>query len=237
MVEYILEPNGLTTKPNQHKARVVNTKSYNFDDIASYMLKHNTGLSPSVIYGVWEGIKGAVENLVFEGGAINTELFRARASIRGVFDSAGDRYDANRHVIRLKLRPGSLLQSLAGKLKARKLRPAGKSFIRTVYDIKTGTSDSFLTPGNNIRIKGQRLQIKGTDPSCGVYLVSAGNTVPTVKIEKTELVANKPSEIIALIPGLDKGGWTIRLVTQYSNGRKCLKTPMNITYDREFTVS
>ena len=54
MIDYVLEPNELTGEPQKYRARVINSRSYTFEDIAKHLLKHNTGLSPAAIYGLNE---------------------------------------------------------------------------------------------------------------------------------------------------------------------------------------
>ena len=237
MIDYVLEPNVLTGEDGKYRAQVTNSRSYTFDDIAKHLIKHNTGLSSSAIYGLWQGIKEAVEEFIAQGGVINTELFQTRVSIKGVFNGLDDGFDPSRHEVRLNLKPGPLLMEAQKQLKAKKISPRVKAFIRSVIDIKTGTINSSLTPGMNLRIQGQRVRISGTDPTCGLYFVSGRQAVEPVKVEHTELVVNNPSEIIAVIPQLDKGDWNLRLVTQFSSGTKTLKEPQIITFDKVLNVA
>jgi hypothetical protein len=58
-----------------------------------------------------------------------------------------------------------------------------------------------------------------------------------VKVDSSEYVVNNPSELIIVIPDLKKGSWRLRLVTQYSTGQKCLKTPQSILFDKVLTVA
>ena len=237
MIEYALAPNELTGEPKKYRAQVLNSRSYTFDDIAKHLLKHNIGLSSSVIYGLWEGIKSAVEEYTSEGGVINTELFQTSISIKGTFNGMDDGFDPSRHKIRLNLRPGSLLLSVPGKLKVKKQNPSVKAFINSVTDIKTGSVNSSLTPGKNVRIIGQRLKIAGDDPSCGLYFVSDKPQDAPIKVDTSEYVVNNPSELVAVIPSLKKGNWKLRLVTQYSTGPKHLKTPQSVTFEKALTVA
>ena len=236
MIEYVLERNELTGEPEKYRAQVINSRSYNFDDIAKHLIKHNTGLSRTVIYGLWEGIKSTVEELISDGSAINTELFNASISIKGVFEGLDDGYDSSRHMIRLNLRPGTLLRDIPKSLKVKKLNAGAKSLILSVTDIKTGAVNSLLTPGKNIKIIGFKVKINGDDPSCGLYFVPAKNPEKPVKVEPSEFVVNNPSEIIAVIPNLCKGIWNLKLVTQYSHN-KCRKTPHSVTFEKDFSVA
>ena len=154
MINYYLKPYELAGNGRKYSAQVVNSKSYTFDDIAKYLLRHNTGLSSSVIYGLWEGIKDAVTEFVSEGGSINTELFNARASIKGIFAGMQDRFDSGRHEIKLNLQPGIILRDVPKKMKARRHSCGPAGLITGVTDFKTGSVNSCITPGKNIRING-----------------------------------------------------------------------------------
>lgn len=237
MINYTLEENELTGDPKKYKAQVVNSRSYTFNDIANYLLQHNTGLSSAVIRGVWEGIKGAVEEYVSDGSSVRTELFHIRPSIRGVFESQNDCFDASRHKIRLNLYPGSLLRKIPEKLKAKKVNSGARSFIHSVTDISTSSVNDSLTPGKSIRITGSGLKITGDDPSCGIYFVPEKSSSTPIKAEISEVVVNNPSELIAIVPRLKKGKWNLRLITQYSRGHKYLKKPRNVNFDKNLIVA
>ena len=237
MINYILEPNELTREPNKYRAQVVNSRSYSFDDIAEHLLEHHTGVSSAVIYGVWEGIKGAVKEYIASGAAVNTELFRAHASIQGVFDGIDDRFDKSRHKIRLNLRPGQLLTDAQDGLKVKKTNSADKIYIKSVIDIKTGSVNQNLTPGKNIRIIGKRLKIEGDNPTCGLYFIPEKNTFSPIMVDASEFVVNNPSEIIAVIPKLGKGVWNLRLVTQYCRSNRSLKEPQNVIFGKRLVVA
>ena len=237
MIEYTLRQNELTEDGKTYNAQVINLKSYTFNDIANYLIRQNIGLSRSAIYGVWEGMKKAVEEIISEGGSINTELFNTSISIKGVFDGMDDGFDGSRHKICLNLHPGVILRNIPKKLKTRKFYSRTMSLINTITDVKSGSVNDMLTPGMNVRIIGRRLKIAGADPSCGIYFVPENRSEQPVKIEFSDIVVNKPSEIIAVIPILDKGTWNIRLVTQFRKGKGFLKTLNNITFDKPLNVA
>ena len=237
MIEYILEKNELAKGQNKFTAQVVNSRSHSFDAIADHLLKHQTGLSSSVIYGVWEGIKNAVEEIVSDGGSIKTELFYVRPVIRGVFNGKDDGFDKSRHAIRLNMQSGAFIRKVPEKLSVRKSVSAAKAFINSVTDIKSGAVDTRLTPGKSVRIMGQRVKILGTDPSCGLYFIPADKSAAAVKVEASDMVVNNPSELIVVIPQLKKGTWSLRLVTQFSSGGTYLKKPRGITFDKDLVVA
>ena len=236
MTKYILKQNELTGDGKKYIAQVVDSRSYTFDDIAKHLIRHNTGLSSSAIYGLWQGIKDAVEEFIADGGSINTELFRVSTSIKGVFDGMDDIYDSSKHKIRLNLCPGSLLKDIPKKIKTRKINADEKTRILSVTDIISGSVNENLTHGKHVQILGQRVKIDGDDPSNGLYFISSKTSTQPVKIEFDDVIVNKPSQVIAVIPKLAKGTWNLKLVTQYCKGKKRLKAPHSIIYNKSLNV-
>ena len=237
MVNYFLRKNGISRDKKKFTAQIFNSRSYTFDDIANYLIEMNAGLSSSMIYGMWEGMKNAVSHFLKEGGSINTELFNVHPSIKGVFEDMNDEFNSSRHQFKLNLQPGILLKSIPGSLKGRKRLPGSACVIISVTDIKSGKMDELLSPGANMRIIGKNLRIEGSDPLCGLYFVPVDSAQKPVKVEMLELATNKPSEIVTVIPQLKKGRWNLHMISQYSRGKILRKVPYKISFDKEFKVS
>ncbi|MDR1867429.1 MAG: DUF4469 domain-containing protein [Treponema sp.] len=63
--------------------------------------------------------------------------------------------------------------------------------------------NDILTPGRNAKIMGSKLKIAG-EASCGVYFVNTA-TGERVKVEAADIVENKNSELLVVIPALAAG--------------------------------
>ena len=238
MIDYMLKQNDLSgAEPNKYRAIVINGRTCSFEDIANRLIQKDTGLSRSVIVGLWDGIMHTVEEMISEGILINTDLFRVHFSIRGAFNDQKDKFDKSRHEVRLNLSPGPLLSKTPEKLKVKKHAFRTLSYINSVTDVKTGSEDKSLTPGSVVRISGKRLKISGTEPVCGLYFMPEKPNEQPVKVTTSDIVMNNPSEVIAVIPKLGKGNWKLRLVTQYCAGKKCLKEPQEIIFGKALNVS
>ena len=61
---------------------------------------------------------------------------------------------------------------------------------------------------------------------------AGGDAVP---VDMSDLVINRPAEIIAVIPALAPGVYRLKLATQYS-GSNLLKHPHTVTFDKPLTV-
>jgi hypothetical protein len=235
MLEYVLEVNDLTTLPDDYRAQVVNVASHTQEDIVDRIMRIGAGLTRSDIAAVLEAEKQVVTEIIAEGGAVTTELFNAFPSIQGVFHSAEDAVDGVHQKVRLNLHPGTALRDAAGAVKTKKLPGVIiGARISSVTDVKTGSLNSLLTPGRNIKIAGAKLKIAGDDPAVGLFFEPEAGGAP-VPVDANDMVVNHPAELIAVIPALAAGVYRLKIVTQYSSG-KMLKIPRTAVFDKPFTV-
>jgi hypothetical protein len=172
-----------------------------------------------------------------DGFAINTGWFTASVHVKGVVKSPVEHYDPDRHTIVFEFHQGTLMRREIPGITVEILGVADTDgSIAQVVDVKTGSVNNLLTPGRNLRISGSRLKIAGDDPAVGVYFHNADKG-EDVKVDPTDVVVNNPSELIVVIPDLEKSlTWQLRVVTQYGAGF-ILKAPRTVTFDRILTVS
>ena len=235
MLEYVLEVNDLTAAPDDYRAQVVNVTSYAQEDIVDRIMRIGAGLTRSDIAAVLEAEKQVVVEIVSDGGAVNTDLFNAFPSIQGVFHSAEDAADGIHQKVRINLHAGTALRDAARAVKTKKLPGVVSGIIiSSVTDVKTGSQNNLLTPGRNIKVAGAKLKIAGDDPAVGLFFVPEAGGAP-VPVDTSDLVINRPAELIAVIPNLAPGVYRLRLVTQYSGGSP-LKYPHTATFDKPLTV-
>jgi hypothetical protein len=235
MLEYVLEVNDLTAAPDDYRAQVANVVPHTQEDIADRIMRIGAGLTRSDIAAVLEAEKQVVVEIVSEGGSVNTDLFNAYPSIQGVFHSPEDAVDGIHQKVRINLHAGTALRDAAGAVKTKKLPGiVSGTVISSVIDVKTGAQNSLLTPGRNIKISGAKLKITGEDPSVGLFFAPDAGGVP-VPVDMSDLVINRPGELIAVIPNLAPGVYRVRIVTQYSGG-SLLKHPHTLTFDKPLTV-
>jgi hypothetical protein len=235
MLDYVLEVNDLTQDAGDYRAQVVNVQSFTQQDIVDKIMRIGAGLTRSDIAAVLEAEKQVIADIVGEGGAVTTELFNAFPSIQGVFHSPEDAFDEGRHKARINLHAGKALRDAAGRIKPKKVAAVlTGTIIASVTDVKTGSVNDKLTPGRDVKIAGTKLKLDGSDPAVGLYFVpdAGGNAV---KVDASDVVVNRPSELIAVIPALAAGSYQVRIITQYTGG-KALKTPHTVTFEKPLTV-
>jgi hypothetical protein len=235
MLEYVLEVNDLTAAPDDYRAQVVNVVSHTQDDLVNRIMRIGAGLTRSDIVAVLEAEKQVVVEIVSDGGAVTTELFNAFPSIQGVFHSAEDAVDGVHQKVKINLHAGTAIRDAAGAVKTKKLPGiVSGTIISSVTDVKTGSQNSLLTPGRNIKVSGSKVKIAGEDPAVGLFFEPEAGGAP-VPVDSSDLVINRPAELIAVIPALAPGVYRLRLVTQYSGGTQ-LKHPHTVTFDKPLTV-
>jgi hypothetical protein len=236
MLEFSLEENELTDKPDDLRAQVINVSSYSQNDIIDRILNIGAGLTRSDVVSVIEAEKQVITGIIAEGGAVNTELFNAFPSISGVFDSPDEAFDHNKHKVRINLQPGTALRAAIAQVKPKRVAAViTGSIITAVTDLKTGSINSALTPGRNIKLSGSKLKIAGDKAEVGLYFIPVGGGAE-IKVDSSDIVVNNPGEVIAVVPALSAGVYHVRLVTQYTSGT-FLKTPRTYTFDKDLTVS
>ena len=106
--------------------------------------------------------------------------------------------------------------------------------IGLVTDTTTGLSNETITPGDDIRIDGDKIKIVGEAAGVGVFFIANDGTEHPVT---RRLTTNDPKCLLARVPSdLADGQYTLRIVTQFSNNSTLLKEPRTIEYERPLTV-
>jgi hypothetical protein len=115
------------------------------------------------------------------------------------------------------------------------MKPGG-AFIGLVTDTTTGLADGTMTSGDDILIEGARLRIApDDDEALGVFFVNCDDE--TVTRVSRRLTKNNPKSILARVPELPAGQYTLRVVTRFSTSSVLLKEPRVIEYDRPLVVN
>jgi hypothetical protein len=109
------------------------------------------------------------------------------------------------------------------------------AYIGLVTDTVTGATDGTITAGDDIRIEGDKIKITPDDePGLGIFFVDESGTASQVTRRLTD---NTPKRLIARVPALPPGQYTLRIVTRFTTGITMLKESRTIEYERPLTVS
>jgi hypothetical protein len=170
-----------------------------------------------------------------DGFSINTGGFTASVSIKGVFDSPVEKFNATKHTVMFDFKQGTLLRRELGAVTVTITGVASTAaYIAQAADVKTGSINDMLTPGRNLRISGSKIKVDGDSPEIGIFFVNI-DTLARIAVDKSEVAINNPSDVMIIIPDLAPGTYRLEIVTQYSAGKN-LKQPRTALLDKILTV-
>ena len=238
-IKVFLYRNALSKTPNTFKARVRSERSLGVKDICISATKRGgADMSASAMEHAVNLWLGEMAYLLCDGFAVNAEWFTAAVKIKGVFHNPREDFDPMKHSVEFDFRQGALLRKEREKISVKVLGMAKTApEIVQVTDIKTGSVNDLLTPGRNLRIKGEKLKITGGNKANGVYFINKSNG-ERIKINDSDVIINKPSELVIVIPELEAGTYKLKLTTQFSGHSKILlKKPVNSIFNRALTVA
>lgn len=231
-----LYDNPLTDDPNDFIARVSTERTLNVNDICdSAVSRGGADISASAMsHGVELFLKEMAYQLC-DGFSVNTGYFTASPLIKGVFNSADEKFNAAKHSVAFQFNQGDTLRKELAGVEVSIQGVADSSIaVLQVTDVKTGSVNDQLTPNRNLKIKGYKLKLAGDNAAVGVYFVNK-DTAERTKVDASDIVTNNPSELVIVIPALAAGAYTLEAVSQYSVGAS-LKEPRTASFDKALTV-
>jgi vacuolar-type H+-ATPase subunit F/Vma7 len=226
----------LTEDKNDFYAKVISERTISTSEICeSAVTRGNAPTSVEAMKINVELFFKEMEYQLKDGYSINTGYFSATPLIKGVFNSANDKYDKLRHSIHFLFNQGEILRRELDEIDV-EITGTGEAGIAIfeVIDVKTGSVNGRITPNRNLRIKGSKLKLAGDNPDVGVYFINE-TTEEEIKVEADEIVDNKPSELVIVIPPLEAGMYLVKVTTQFS-GNALLKEPRSVTFEKTLTV-
>lgn len=214
-------------------AQVVAEGSYDKESVIKLLLQRGTLVTRTDLLAVLNLFEEVITDLIQNGGTINLPLFNTSFSISGVLDGPMDIFDGGRHRLNVNLSKGILLRYAEAKVKFEKadtIAPAPS--IMEVKDVTSGKTNEILTPGGVVQLWGSNLKISGDHAETGLWFVPETGAA----VKATVLITNKPASLIAMIPALAKGIYSVKVVTQYTGGNVLLKTPRINVFNKVLEV-
>jgi hypothetical protein len=171
---------------------------------------------------------------LIDGFALENGYIGIYPKISGTFAAPHDHIDPKANRIEFGFRALKPLRDLASRVQIhlRGLADAA-GHIFQVEDIVSGSINHLLTPNDDVVISGDKIEVAGEDPSCGVYVF---NATEELKISHV-FIKNTPSEVIARLPAsLSVGSYRIKVRTQFTRKNVFLKQPRDIVCEAAFEV-
>ena len=238
VVIYLYE-NYLTAVETDYVGKVEMARTLGLNEVCdSAVLRGGANISSEAIRHGSEIMLKEMAYLLCDGFAINFGYFSISLKVQGVFNSPTDTYDPTRHTLLFQITPGILMRNELQYIRVRNMGVKRNAvYIALVTDTFTGLTDGTVTPGEDIIIQGTRVRIApddGSDPIVGIFIISADGSVTPVTRRLTQ---NDPSRVIARVPDIAPGSYTLRIVTKASQGNKALlKNALTAEYDRPLIV-
>ena len=228
-LRYGLVENQMTSDPDDYMAVTLDNPTKGVEEIVERMISRGSTVTRAEALGTLEEFKQAVCDIVKDGFNVNTELFAVYPRVAGVFDSADERFNANKHGINLNLRAGKRLNETVHDLSVEKVEvDEAKPTLQTLTDLKSDVVNESVSISRVASIKGAHLKIDTEHPDSGIFLIDADEN----EVKVSNIVKNKPSELLFFVPDdLPLGTYQIEVRTVLRN-RKTLRTgrlPVSIT--------
>jgi hypothetical protein len=233
MIDYVLENNALTEeKPNDRRARVVNTHSYREEDLAEAIARRNMGISKPEALAMLEAVAEIQLEWLSAGSAINLRLAHFHPSIPGTYEEGEFPKEAA-----IRITPSKEVAEIAKKIPLRHVEPVSPISIDFMHDVKSNTTNAKVTSGGTVKVTGHNLKIVGTNPTVGAEFISVEDPEVIYPIPVVDIIVNNPSELLIVAPKMVNGEKVLfKVITQYMHGKETLKTPRSITFIKELTV-
>ncbi|MCE5226007.1 MAG: DUF4469 domain-containing protein [Porphyromonadaceae bacterium] len=206
------------------------------EDIAQRIVDLGSEIKYDTLMSVLNQRDRIVREMVQQGSSVLTGTCQYTPRITGSWLGSSAKFDPEIHKITLDIIPSAEMREALTQVGVEVLgvKDSG-AFIGLVTDTSTGATDGSITPGDDIRIEGDKLKIAPEgEAGLGVFFVNeAGTAIPVTH----RLTQNDPKIIIARVPALAAGKYTLRVITKFSNSSTNLKENRQIEYGKQLAVS
>ena len=234
--EFTLRDNPLTKDNTEDCVAEVKSgpKTLRKEDIAKEIKRTGSELKLPTILSVTSQSNEIIMEALLNGDSVITDICQFIPRITGPFDSVDAPFDPTIHRLTFDVVFTKAMREGLKKVKTINLG-AKESVARigVVTDTLTGLIDGSITPNEDIMISGDLIKIAGNEAVVGIFFVAESGEA--VKVTR-RLTQNDPGKIIARVPALADGSYTLRIVTQYSTSKQLLKEPRTLEYKKLLLV-
>ena len=233
-------PNRLTKDDDTDSIAEVSTvnNTANNDSVARRICAERSEYRQETIANILKQRDAIVRSFIQEGRSFMDENVRMAPRVKGNWYGVKPVPDYAMHTAAVDTTITNTMRSALAEVGFEVLGPKDTSgIISLVADTFTGLADGTITASEDIRITGEKIRIldNGTnDPAVGVFFVASDGKRTQVTRRLTE---NNPSTVIARVPALPAGAYTLEIVTYYTAGNTLLTAARTITYSLPLTVA
>jgi hypothetical protein len=204
-------------------------------DIADRIVAARSELRPETILSILTMRDEIARDALVQGSAVQDGCVRISPKVSDSWIGVSHTFDPAAHEIGLAISPTAEMRAALEGVSVEILgeKDAG-AFIGLVTDISTGKSDGTITPEEDLEITGDKIRIAPEDEAgLGVFFVGVDGVEHPLKHKLSE---NLPKRLIARVPTLGTGAYTLKVVTRYTHGSYLLNEPRVIVYEFPVTV-
>lgn len=234
--EFTLRDNPLTKDNDKDCVAEVKSgpKTLHSEDIAKEIKRTGSEFKYETILSIVSQSNGIIADYLMDGQSVMTDLCMFSPRIMGAFPNAKADFDANINKLTFDIVLSKEMRERLKKVKTiNRGMKADVAQIDLVTDTATGLTNGKITPNDDILIEGSRIKVAGDESVVGVFFVAEDGTITKVARRLTQ---NDPSRVLARVPALADGKYTLQIVTQFSQNNFLLKDARTLVYDSLLTV-
>lgn len=230
-----LTSNELTERKDDFTFNVTYTTSRSIDDICR--LAANDKYPASELKAVYDLLLAKAKSEMYTGATVEFGFAINSLGVTGSFIGPKAQFDPAKNTVVLRCTPRT--STYRAELQTIPIIVTsvedGLPTIITVYDVKTQTTNEFITPGGMVNVKTSKGKITATE-GCGVFFLdSEGQVAASVGV--ADMGTNTKSQLSFVVPPLAAGTYRLKLVTDFSgNDAKPLKTLRENVFPYEMEV-
>jgi hypothetical protein len=204
-------------------------------DIAARIVTARSELRVETIQSILAMRDDIVRDALVQGTAVQDGCVHISPKVSGSWIGASRAFDPEAHKIGLSISPTAEMRAALETVGVEVLgeKDAG-AYIGLITDVNTGKTDGMITPDEDVVITGDKIKIAPEgEAGLGVFFVDADGAEHPVSHKLSE---NLPKKLVARVPALAAGVYTLKIVTRYSHGSHPLNEPRSIVYEFPVTV-
>lgn len=196
-VKYYLQPNPVTANPNDQKALVAANSVLSVSDIIRRIVNRGSTVGQADATAVLQLAFEEIAAALAEGNNVNTPLVNMRPTVKGVFASAADSFDAGRHKLWATFSAGSLIAEKMATATTQKVSRASVSPNVTAFiDAKTNTNAQASISGIGTII-GTGLKFNLTNPLEGIFFINSADNTET---KVADIATHTKGRLVFMVP-------------------------------------
>ena len=207
------------------------------EDIARAILEEGSELKFDTLLDILNRRDGVEKRMLQQGNSVQNANVRLAPRVSGPWVGSTANFDPAVHKITIDATITNEMRTALEEVGVEILGVKNSgAIIGIVTDTATGKTDGSITPNDDILIEGDKLKIAPEDEAgLGVFFVNSADVATPVTRRLTQ---NDPKKILARVPALPAGEYTLRIVTRFSTGNSIfLNEARTIEYERKLTVS